>query len=233
MSDRRQTPVVVAHRGASAAHPPGNTLLAFRAAAELGADGVELDVRRAADGSLVVHHDGELPDGRLINTLSREALPEWVPTLDASLAVCAESGLTVNVEIKNSPLEADFDEDRTVADDVLVALDGWSAADVLISSFDPGSVAKVATLGAPFPTGLLLWDPSTIADALESAAAIGHAAVNPWSPYIDRDLVAKATDLGLAVNAWTVDEPDEMRALIDLGVASIITNVPDVLRSLV
>ena len=57
-------PLVVAHRGASAAHPPGNTVAAFAAAVALGADWVELDVRLTADGALVVHHDPDLPDGR-------------------------------------------------------------------------------------------------------------------------------------------------------------------------
>ena len=56
-------PLVIGHRGASAARPE-NTVEAFRHAAELGADWVELDVRRTADDALVVHHDAELPDGR-------------------------------------------------------------------------------------------------------------------------------------------------------------------------
>ncbi|MBM3696502.1 MAG: glycerophosphoryl diester phosphodiesterase, partial [Actinobacteria bacterium] len=53
-------PWVIAHRGASAAFPE-NTLAAFRAAAALGADAVELDVRRTADGHPVVHHDAVVP----------------------------------------------------------------------------------------------------------------------------------------------------------------------------
>jgi len=58
---RGHAPAVVAHRGARAAAPE-NTLAAFRLAAELGADGVELDVRRTGDGLLAVHHDAALPD---------------------------------------------------------------------------------------------------------------------------------------------------------------------------
>ena len=58
-------PLVLAHRGASAARPE-NTLDAFRHARELGADGVELDVRATRDGAFVVHHDAHLPDGRVL-----------------------------------------------------------------------------------------------------------------------------------------------------------------------
>ena len=57
--------IVIAHRGASATFPE-NTIEAFRGAAEQGADWVELDARRTADHSLVVHHDALLADGRAI-----------------------------------------------------------------------------------------------------------------------------------------------------------------------
>ncbi len=66
--------LVIAHRGASAARPE-NTLEAFRHAATLGADWVELDVRRTADDRLTVHHDAVLPDGRAIVHLAAGDLP--------------------------------------------------------------------------------------------------------------------------------------------------------------
>ncbi len=58
-------PAVIAHRGASKAFAE-NTVAAFRGALAMGADMVELDVRRTADGRLAVHHDARLPDGRAI-----------------------------------------------------------------------------------------------------------------------------------------------------------------------
>src|SRR4051812_14055963 len=105
-------PLVIGHRGASAARPE-NTVEAFRHAAELGADWVELDVRRTADGALVVHHDAELPDGRLIVALDAGELPPSVASLDQAMTACA--GLGVNVEIKNSAGDPDFDPDQRVA----------------------------------------------------------------------------------------------------------------------
>ena len=65
---------VIAHRGASGLEPE-NTVAAFRRAVALGADGVELDVRRSADGVLVVHHDARLADGRAIVTVPEAELP--------------------------------------------------------------------------------------------------------------------------------------------------------------
>ena len=65
---------VIAHRGASNAFPE-NTVAAFRGAHEMGADMVELDVRRTADGRLAIHHDAHLPDGRAICDVASGDLP--------------------------------------------------------------------------------------------------------------------------------------------------------------
>ena len=84
-------PVVLAHRGANRLEPE-NTLAAFRRALELGADGVELDVHRTADGGLVVHHDAVAPGVGLLAELTadavRAAAPQ-IPTLAEALDVCA------------------------------------------------------------------------------------------------------------------------------------------------
>ena len=110
---------IIAHRGASRAEPE-NTLAAFRRAGEMGADGVELDVRRTADDRLVVHHDATLPDGRVIRTVAAADLPDSVPTLAAALDACAD--MFVNVEIKNSPDDPDFDPTEWVAHRVIAEL---------------------------------------------------------------------------------------------------------------
>ena len=100
---------VIAHRGASAAAPE-NTVEAFRLARTLGADWVELDARRTADGRVIVHHDAVLPDGRVIVELDRADLPPSVCDLSDALDAC--HGMSVNIEIKNWPADPDFDEDE-------------------------------------------------------------------------------------------------------------------------
>ncbi len=90
-------PRILAHRGASRVARE-NTVEAFVGAAALGADGVELDVHRSADGELVVHHDAEAPGLGVLAEHSvddiRRVLP-YVPTLAEVLDACAE--LLVNV----------------------------------------------------------------------------------------------------------------------------------------
>src|SRR5262245_10721810 len=111
--------VIIGHRGASAAERE-NTIPAFELASLMGADGIELDVRRTADDRLVVHHDPRLPDGRVIRETRAVELPAHVPTLDAALD--AAHGMFVNIEIKNDPSEPDFDESDWVAHRVCSAL---------------------------------------------------------------------------------------------------------------
>ena len=242
-ADRAEPPLVWGHRGASA-QARENTLAAFGLAVELGADGVELDARRTADGVLVVHHDPALPatgewagdhPGELLAGLPADALPPHVPTLADALALLCDAGLRVNVEIKCLPIEPDFDPTYRVVDDVVECLASvWPAEHrerLLVTSFDPAAVARVRDLAPGLPTGQL---DARIVDRVafvEAAAAAGHVAVHPWDPFVDEALVARAHELGLAVNPWTVDDPVRMAELAALGVDGIITNVVDVARA--
>jgi glycerophosphoryl diester phosphodiesterase len=220
-------PAVIAHRGASAAHPPGNTVEAFAAAGPLGATGVELDVRRCADGTLAVHHDEHLPDGRALVGLRGDELPPWVPTLEAALEACA--GLLVNIEIKNHPRDGDFDPDESLAAAVVALVAGrGDRADqtLLVSSFHRPTIDRVRSLAPALPTAMLH---NTLDEArLAVIAEGGHRAVHPRRGTVTAALVARAHELGLAVNVWTVDDPDEIVALAQLGVDGVVTNVPDV-----
>lgn len=204
---------------------------AFDVARDLGADGVELDVRRTADGALAVHHDAHLPDGRAIVDLAATELPRWVPSLADALAAC--DGMWVNVEIKNNLGDPDWDEHARIVDAVVDVLRDHPTAGFLVSSFDLSTVDRVRALDPTMPTGLLVFDLASFPDAPEVAVAHGHTALNPWDPFVTEELVARSHALGLAVNTWTVDDPDRMRELVSMQVDGIITNTPDVLRGVV
>jgi glycerophosphoryl diester phosphodiesterase len=226
------TPVtlVTAHRGASAAHPPGNTLAAFRAAGEVGADWVELDVRHTADAVLVVHHDADLPDGRAVAGTVVAELPDWVPTLTEALEACGAMG--VNVEIKvETPGSAEAE--HLVAATVALLDARPDPSRFLVTSFDWSAADRVRALAPRLATGLLAFDLSQGPDLLDTAVAGGHRSVNPWDPYVTPELLARAHALGLAVHTWTVDDPERIRALVAMGVDSVITNHPDLARRIV
>jgi len=225
---------IIAHRGASAVAPE-NTITAFAKAGELGADGVELDVRRTADDRLVVHHDARLADGRVIRDTRAGELPDHIPNLDAALDACA--GMFVNVEIKNNPADPDFDPTEWLARRVCAVLAGRGGGSRwLISSFRFETVALCRSI---LPSARTAWLVETLTstddtstdggpDPVERAAAAGHAALHPWDPIVDAALIRRAHAAGLAVNAWTCDDPVRMRELIAWGIDGICTNVPDV-----
>jgi glycerophosphoryl diester phosphodiesterase len=228
--------LVIAHRGASGSRPE-NTLEAFRHARALGADWVELDVRRSADGALVVHHDAHLADGRAIVETRAADLPAAVPTLSAALDACA--GMGVNVEIKNDPVEPDFDPAHDVAVAVAEATRAWlgpagpAAGRVIVSSFAMETVDRLRATAPDLPTGWLTFDLQDPVAVVERTSAHGHAAIHPYDAFVDRGLVDRAHAAGLAVYVWTVDDPGRMTDLVGMGVDGIITNHPDRARAVV
>lgn len=220
------TPLVVAHRGASKAERE-NTIQAFRMAKTLGAAMVELDVRRSSDGAMVVHHDPTIGD-RLIKDMRTDELPDYVPNLADSLDAC--EGMEVNIEIKNDVSEPDHDATCSLADDVVELLRVRGDGDrMLISSFDLATIDRVRLLAPDLRTGYLFMYPtSDVHELLRDVAAKGHVAIHPYRKVTIKGLVDEAHANGLAVNVWTVDDPEEMKRLADLGVDAIITNVPDI-----
>jgi len=223
---------VIAHRGASAAAPE-NTVEAFRLARELGADWVELDARRTVDGKVVVHHDAELADGRVIVETERADLPASVCDLTDALDAC--EGMSINIEIKNWPADPDFDETELVARYVVGLIQERSLHDrVLISCFHYPTIQLVRELDPAIPTAFLhiLVDRSW-SDLAADVAASGHTALHPWDGLVDESLMKAAKANGLDVNVWTVDDPERMAQLIALGVDGLCTNTPDVARRIV
>jgi glycerophosphoryl diester phosphodiesterase len=223
---------VIAHRGASA-YAPENTCQAFEEAGRRGADRVELDVRLARDGSVVVHHDARLGDGRAVVDLTAAQLPSWVPSLREALEACAP--LAVNVELKDLPGEPGHRRDLALAAAVVAILSEHPTEadplDLLLSSFDDAALDRVAELAPHLRTATLFVSTSAPATLVSRAAVCGRVALHPAYAAVDRALVDAAHSVGLAVNVWTVDEPEQMAALIGLGVDGIITNVPDVARA--
>jgi glycerophosphoryl diester phosphodiesterase len=221
--------LVIAHRGSSAAFPE-NTLAAFAGAVAHGADGVELDVRRTADGRLALSHDDTLPDGRVVAETAWADLPADVPDLASALDACASLAV-VNTEIKNWPDDKDFDPTERLAADVVALVAERGELDSgrhLISCFHLPTVDRVHELAPQLPTAWLLFLLDDPAALITKAADRGHVAVHPHHSAVDATFVRLAHDAGLAVNTWTCDDPLRIRQLADLGVDAVVTNVPDV-----
>jgi glycerophosphoryl diester phosphodiesterase len=214
----------MAHRGASRAERE-NTIEAFRRAGEMGADGVELDVRRTADDALVVHHDPRLADGRVILETNSADLPEHIPNLSSALDACA--GMWVNLEIKNDENDPDFDPTERVAEQTMALLARRGESERwLMSSFRIETMDRCRQLAPEVRTAwLTVGVPDDVVDIL---IASGHCALHPWVGLLTEDVVVRCHAAGLLVNTWTCDDPDRMRELSGWGIDGICTNVPDV-----
>jgi glycerophosphoryl diester phosphodiesterase len=216
---------VIAHRGASA-YEFENSPAAFLRAVELGADGIELDVHSTADGVPVVHHDDvaggqtiahadyiELKDHKLENG-------EALPTLEAVLSML-DTAVDVFVELKTLPAE----HDQTL----LNTLDSGPAPHrYSVHSFDHRIIRRLKTRRPSLPAGIL-----SVAYPVDPIAPLEAAgAVTLWQQErtIDGALVQAIQQDARSVYAWTVDNPNRIEQLAELGVNGICTNRPDVAR---
>jgi glycerophosphoryl diester phosphodiesterase len=208
-------PLRLAHRG-DWRHAPENTLPAFRAALAVPAcDGLEFDVRAAADGVPVVIHDGTL--GRVqrrpgrVDALPASVLAEaGVPTLAEVLAEAGPEPF-LDVELK-------VDAGRAVVE-VLTAARGPALPQTVISSFLPAALEAVARLAPQLP----LWlNTSTLgADAIAQAMAIGCRGVSVEWRALDQVSVERARAAGLDVASWTVRRRPTFDRLARLGVIAV------------
>lgn len=233
--------LVIAHRGASA-YAPENTMRAFELAARQGADMCELDVQRTADSVLVVFHDETTArweaQGRHVEHCTLADLHhldiggERIATLAEVCAFAREQGMRLNVELKMRGIGADV---------VRLLRHERVVEQVLVSSFWDEDLAEIAAVAPDAPRAFLMGIPTFRPDVrlreswpFLDLKRVGAVAWHPaWQiPLLDHvaPIVQRA---GYRVHVWTVNDPDEMRRFLRLGVDGIMTDTPDVLRRMV
>lgn len=194
----------IGHRGARG-HVAENTLASFERAIELGCDEIETDVWLTGSG-IVVSHDRPGPSALL--------------TLEEALEACA-GRVTLNVEVKALRDERDA---RRCAAQVAAVIAG-RGADAYVSSF-----WWPALEGAREHAVRRAYIYASYAEVdvlVARARAAGLWALHPNQTYVTPELVQKAHEAGLAVNAWTANEPADIAALVALGVDGICSDFPE------
>jgi glycerophosphoryl diester phosphodiesterase len=220
--------LVVAHRGASA-YEVENSLAAFRMARDMRADGVELDVHVTADGVPIVHHD-PVAFARLIAAVTHDELArfrlandEAIPTLTEALDAMG-AGFEVFVEVKDLPPEHD-----AALFGVLDA--GPDPSCYRVHSFDHRIIRRLREARPSLPCGVL-----SVARPVRPLVLLDDADAEVlWQQesLLDAQLIAQVHERQKRVFAWTVDDPERMQHLLDLGVDALCCNTPDVARSVV
>jgi glycerophosphoryl diester phosphodiesterase len=226
----------IAHRGASGTFPE-NTLSAFRAAIEAGAEMCELDVQLTRDRKVVVIHDDTVErttEGQgAVAMMTLEELQrldagakfqagkirgEHIPTLDEVFdATRGRCGL--NIELKDSGLEA-------LVAEIMNARDAFE--DSIVSCFKWDFLRNIQQINFKIRIGLLAEEKPI--DLITEASAMRAYAINPRWDMVNTELCEAAHARGLKVFTWTVDSDARMRDLIACGVDGIMTNFPARLR---
>ncbi|KOR24315.1 glycerophosphodiester phosphodiesterase [Clostridium sp. FAM 1755] len=229
---------ILAHRGASA-YAPENTMVAFKKAIDMNADGIELDVHLSKDGHIVIIHDekvdrttngkGEVKDFTLDELKKLDAgfwfsdkyEGERIPTLEELLKLINNTNIYLNIEIK-----AGYRIYPNIEEKVIDMIEKYKILDrVIISSFDHYSLVRVKEINLNIKTGMLY--EAALYEPWDYARSIKVEALHPNYITLTKEFIDKANINNLQINPYTVNDENDMERLIKSKVTSVITNYPD------
>lgn len=234
---------IFAHRGFSGKYPENSPLAFRKTAEETGAGGIESDVHISKDGQLVIIHDNtvdrtsngtgyvkdltyeELLSLDIGSWKSPDFAGEHIWTLPQLLDFCRESGLLLNLELKNDEIFYSELEERAIAEIQARKMEDR----VFVSSFNHVSMERFKVLCPDIKTGLLYGAPMLAMRRYLARSNTDNIHPRYSVLQFDPELMDLFRDCGLKVNTWTVNREEDMRDMLDLGVDCIITNHPDVL----
>lgn len=234
---------VVAHRGFWKSEQGGmseNSIASLKAAQDAGLWGSECDIHLTADGKIIVNHNNDI-EGKKISThnfadFEKDLLPngERRPSFDEYLVQAAKSRKTkLIVEFKKQGSE---EAEARLVDEAFKAIKAHKLLDpsrVLFISFSRFMCEKIAKEYPEFINQFLTSD--LVADENPANyAALGINGIDYQYKLFKMhpEWVKQAHELGMSVNVWTVNKPEQMQKMIDLGVDAITTNEPLVVRGL-
>jgi glycerophosphoryl diester phosphodiesterase len=235
-SDRK--PIIVGHRGANGLAPE-NTLAAFQTAADLKIDGVEFDVQRTTDGHWIVFHDDDLDrvtDGqgpvhertlaelKVLDAGSKfdaRFRGERIPTLAETFDLLRTTDLLLFIELKDPWRFPGIEQelaDLTRQYDLVER--------VQVRSFYHASLHTFFRV-APEISLSSLWY-----ERVPEDDEVTFKVIDVLYGLLTRDNIAHIHERGQLVTAWTVDDLDDARRLMDAGIDGLCTNYPDRLLAL-
>jgi glycerophosphoryl diester phosphodiesterase len=228
-------PVILAHRGFSAKYAE-NTMVAFTAAREAKADGIELDVQMCSTGEIVVFHD--YTTDRVTSEPGRIDTQSWkdlsklrvggtepIPLLRDVFDAFGDS-MCYDIEIKHTVHGASGIEDALVS---MIASRGLEER-CLISSFNPYAVRETRRRSQRLPVAIIYSRSTGVPRLLRNGFGRYVSAADALKP--EHVQYTRGHALGAAVQArdvfvWTVDEAEAMRHGVSRGAAGVITNNPE------
>jgi len=230
---------VTAHRGASG-YAPENTIASMKEAINMKADFAELDVQETADGEIVILHDKELKRTAGLNKGIWETTFEETKALDAGswfdtkfkgepvpkfadVIDVVRGKIKLNIELKTNGHEKELAE-RTLK----IVKEKKFENDCFFTSFSYSQIKKIKDIDPTLKVGLIF---KTIPDTIDVFKG-NFEILSVHFSLVTKEFVEMAKSNGKEIHVWTVNEADEMKRVIDLGVNSIITNYPDKAKQL-
>ncbi|ADQ13961.1 glycerophosphodiester phosphodiesterase [Halanaerobium hydrogeniformans] len=236
----------IAHKGACGYYPE-NSLLAFERAVEMGCDAFEIDVQLSSDGKIVVFHDEELDnvsDGSGFlkdhtwaelknleitdNNEDEKYGVQRILSLKELLKMMQKNDIILNLELKNDLIDYPGMEEK-----VCEMLKEYKMLDrVIVSSFNHYSLRKFSKICPEIDLGILymttLIKPENYVDSLDFKVRSLH----PAAKTLDQEVVKGIKASGYEIYPYTVNEKEELKKMIELGVDGIITDYPDRLKEI-
>ncbi|MDY0394023.1 glycerophosphodiester phosphodiesterase [Virgibacillus halophilus] len=236
---------IMAHRGNSA-YCPENTMASFRGAVEAAADFIELDVRLSKDGIPVVCHDATIKrtsNGKAfiheltVDELKKYDFGSWfssdfkgerIPTFEEVLQLVQHEPIRLNIETKNGP-----DMPMNLEVNTLELVYKYNMQDrVMYSSFDHFSLKRLYELDQSAKIGFIFhMNLINLFDYIANTGVPTYS-IHPNHFYITEDMITKAHQRGIKVNAYTVNNRQWAEQYRNMGVDGLITNFPAEMKAL-
>ena len=223
-------PLVIGHRGAMG-HETENTLASVQKALDLGVDMIEIDVFKIQSGEIVVFHDetvdrlanagGKIEEYNIFDL--KQLLLDGghkIPMLQDVLKLI-DNKVTLNIELKgaNTADRVNFIMDYYIKEK------GWSPENFIISSFNWDELREMRKINKDIAIAVLTEENPQ--DAIPIAKELNAQAINPYFKLLTAENTSAIKDAGFKIYTWTVNEPQDIVRMQDLGVDGIITNYPE------
>jgi glycerophosphoryl diester phosphodiesterase len=252
-----ERPLVIAHQGGDGIWP-GDTMYAFEKAVEIGADVLEMDAHITKDGHIVLMHDETVDDTTdgtgLIDAMTLEELKQldaahdWsddggqtypyrgsgiqVPTLDELFQKFPHMRYVIEIKLTDNPIDralCDLIREYNMQDKVLIASFHDDAMQTfrktcpeVATSASRGEVTRLVLLGKMLLSGFVVPQYQSVQPPFDPQESLNI-------PIMTERFIREAHAKNIAVEPWTVNDPELMKQYIEWGVDGIITDRPDLM----
>lgn len=229
---------IFGHRGSAGTHPE-NTMISFKEAARVGADGIELDVQMTKDGELVIIHDetvnrttngkGWVKDFTLEEIKKLDASYKFkdkygfceIPTLKDVFDWARLNNILINVELKNGLVQYKMLEEKTIS----LIKEYKFEKRVILSSFNHYGMVKCRQLSPTIEIALLFME--GIYEPWDYAKRLHANSIHPYHPVAKKEIVMESQKNGIKVRPFTVNDEKQMKKFASYPCAGIITDYPE------